>query len=480
MATKFQDIVRAIKEGDGIFLLRRGKKSFGYGLLFEVSPYMYADTSVENGFYSIIERLPEDSILQVFMWADDDIEDMLSLIKKGEGLPGRLFEERYEYYVKSAKEGGFYGIHPIRDFKLYIAFYIPIDISKSAEEIIEEAESLKNSIIQTFEAMKMAHRVMAFEDYSELLDKILLGRRVGSGATDVSGLVARNFEAVEEKSVVRIKGGREFSVLSPFFLPNRFHITMMSRLLGAENIEEVTKNLTKPFFISAILRKKPINEVKGLATKGYLIERQASGFAGNIAPILKEASRDFAILRDRRNKGEKVVDFWLFAGAHPSEIEKMGSLFTNIAQVEGFGVSSFKVFIEEQPGPVLEDFFYSLPFMFPWEEPSALDKLPSFFTMRTMKEKYTAWNRHFHLLGRDAVKFMPLMGDLKGNFAKEGDYPPALCFISPKGQVMYVDIFNSGAGYNFLIVASTGSGKSVLGNEIINGYRQGYRHRRLL
>ena len=62
------------------------------------------------------------------------------------------------------------------------------------------------------------------------------------------------------------------------------------------------------------------------------------------------------------------------------------------------------------------------------------------------------------------------MGDMKGIFAKRGDYPPAICLISPKGQVMYIDIFNSAAGYNFIVVASTGSGKSVLANEIINAY----------
>ena len=456
MATKFVELERAITEEDGIFLLRYGKKKFGCGLLFEVSPYMQADTRVENGFYTIIERLPEDAVMQVFLWADDAISDILALIKKGRGLPGRLFEERYEFYKEASQQGGFWGIHPIRDFKLYIAFYLPIKgfEDKKAEEILEEINKIKEEVTQTFDALKMAYRVLSYEDYSVLLDKVFFGKVHGQGASNIDGLIPKNFEIKEEKDRIKVKDGREFSILTPYFLPNRYHIAMMARLLGADRIEEVTSNLKRAFFISVAVRKKTQWETKLLLNKGWLVQQQARGFAGKIATHLKDASRDFEMLRDRYNKGEKVVDLWLFAGAHPSEIRILESLFSNVAQNMGEGVSSFKVFIEDQPGPVLEDFIYSLPFMFPWGE----------------KDIYKAWNRHFHLPGRDAVKFLPVMGDLKGNFAKEGDYPPALTLVSPKGQVMFVDIFNSASGYNFLIVASTGSGKSVLANEIINAY----------
>ncbi len=455
MATKFVELVRAITEEGGIFLLRYGKNKFGCGFLFEVSPYMQADTRVENGFYAIIEKLPEHAVMQVFLWADDDISRILGLVRKGSGLPGRLFEERYRFYEKASKEGGFWGIHPIRDFKLYIAFYIPVKNfeDRKLEDVLGEIEKIKDNVTQTFDALKMSYRIMHYEDYSMLLDKILFGK-ASQGATSIDGLVPRNLEIKEEKDRVKIKDGREFSVLTPYFLPNRYHIAMMARLLGADKIEEITSNLKRSFFISVAVRKKTKWEIKTLLTKGQLVQQQAKGFAGKIATHLKDASKDFEILKDRHNKGEKVVDLWLFAGAHPTEIHILESLFSNMAQGMGEGISSFKVFIEDQPGPVIEDFIYSLPFIFPWGE----------------KEIYGAWNRHFHLPGRDAVKFLPVMGDLKGNFAKEGDYPPALTLVSPKGQVMFVDIFNSASGYNFLIVASTGSGKSVLANEMINAY----------
>ncbi len=451
MATRFVELVRALTEEDGMFLLRYKRDRVGLGFAFETSPYMYADSRVENGFYKIIEKLPEDAVMQAFLWADDDIDRLLELIRKGSGLAGRLFEERYEYYKKAAREGGFYGLHPIRDFRLFLAFYIPID--KASEDAIERVVSIKEEITQTLDSLKMQRKDMTYKDFSVLLDKVLFGKS-NQGVNSIEELVPKTFEVKEEGKRIKIKNGREYSIISPYFLPNRFHIAMMARLLGADKLEEVTSNLRRAFWISVTIRKKPIGEVKRLNAKGFVIERQAMGFGAKIAPHLKDAAKDFQILRERRNKGEKVVDLWLFAGAHPSEVNKLEELFTNVASEESFGISSFKVFIEEPPGPVLEDFIYSLPFCFPWGE----------------KTIYTAWNRHFHLLGKDAVKFLPVMGDLKGNFAKEGDFPPALTFVSPKGQVMFVDIFNSAAGYNFITVASTGSGKSVLANDIINAY----------
>jgi len=456
MATKFSQIVRAITEEDGIFLLRYGKKDFGLGFAFEASPYVFANKSVETGFYQIIAgELPEEGLMQVILYADDDIEKELSLIRKGQGLLGTLFEERYRYYKKAAKEEGFFGLQPVRDFRLFLFFYLPVKhLGSTAQEALEKAKEIKGHIEQTLDSLKMGRKTLSYRDFSKLLDKLLFGEVKGDGATDITGLVPRNLEITEEERTVEVKNGRKWSVISPYFLPSPFHIALMAKLLGSDKIEDATKNLRKPFFITVTVRRKPLKEVKKLLAKGYLINLQASGIGGKVMPLLKEAAVDFEILRERLNKGEKVVDFWLFGFAHPKEIKKLETLFNTVAEEEHlFGASSFKTFIEEVPGPVLEDFLYSLPFCFPFGEKFVWN-----------------WNRHFHLLGKDAVKFLPVMGDLKGNFAKEGDYPPALCFVSPKGQVMYVDLFNSAAGYNFIVVASTGSGKSFLANEIINAY----------
>jgi conjugal transfer ATP-binding protein TraC len=454
MATKFSQIVRAITEEDGIFLLRFGKKDFGLGFAFEASPYVFANTAVETGFYQIITgELPDEGIMQVILYADDDIDHELSFIKKGQGLLGTLFEERYRYYRKAARGGGFYNLQPVRNFRLFLFFYLPVKyLGNTAEEALAKAKEIKGHIEQTLDSLKMGRKTLSYRDFSNLLDKLLYGKVKGDGATDITGLVPRNLEIIEKGRTIEIKEGRKWSVLSPYFLPSPFHIALMAKLLGSDRIEDASKNLRKPFFITTTIRKKPLSEVKKLLAKGMLINLQAQGLGGKIMPLLKEAAQDFNILRDRLNRGEKVVDLWMFGFATSEEIKKLETLFNTVAE-DLFGASSFKTFIEEAPGPVLEDFMYSLPFCFPFGEKFIWN-----------------WNRHFHLLGKDAVKFLPVMGDLKGNFAKEGDYPPALCFVSPKGQVMYVDLFNSAAGYNFVIVASTGSGKSFLANETINAY----------
>lgn len=189
MATRFVELVRALTEEDGIFLLRYKKKDAGLGFAFETSPYMYADSRVENGFYKIVEKLPEDALMQVFLWADDDIEDILSMIKKGSGLAGKLFEERYEFYRKAAREGGFWGIHPIRDFRLFLMFYIPLTKNIDIEKVL----GLRDEITQTLDSLKMQHRILSYEDFSILLDKVLYGKTT-QGVNSIEGLVPRNLE----------------------------------------------------------------------------------------------------------------------------------------------------------------------------------------------------------------------------------------------------------------------------------------------
>ena len=351
MATKFSQIVRAITEEDGIFLLRFGKKDFGLGFAFEASPYVFANSAVETGFYQIITgELPDEGLMQVILYADDDIEEELSLIKKGKGLFKTLFDERFNFYKKAAKEGGFFGVQPVRNFRLFLFFYLPVKaLGDSAEEAIERAKEKKQNVEQILDALKMGRRTLSYREFSKLLDKLLFGEVKGDGATDVTGLVPRNLEIVEKGNVVEIKNGRKWSVVSPYFLPSPFHIALMAKLLGADTNEEVSKNLRKPFFISVTVRKKPIKEVKKLLAKGYVINLQASGLGGKIMPLLKEAAVDFEILRERLNKGEKLVDFWIFGFASPEEVKKLETLFSTVSEGELFGASSFRVFIEEQP-----------------------------------------------------------------------------------------------------------------------------------
>src|SRR5699024_10013184 len=72
----------------------------------------------------------------------------------------------------------------------------------------------------------------------------------------------------------------------------------------------------------------------------------------------------------------------------------------------------------------------------------------------------------FHTMAtRHAIALLPLFSDWKGNGR------PMLNFVTRNGQLMNFDLYYEGGGnYNALVCARSGSGKSVLMNEMISSY----------
>ncbi len=96
-----------------------------------------------------------------------------------------------------------------------------------------------------------------------------------------------------------------------------------------------------------------------------------------------------------------------------------------------------------------------------------------------MDEGYSNFQRH-SVYSSDALVFLtPHMSNWKGNTSL-----PIVPLTTRSGQVFFWDLFKTDGGYNFLLSAATGSGKSVLMNYIVNcylnsGIKQGGSLRRL-
>jgi conjugal transfer ATP-binding protein TraC len=78
---------------------------------------------------------------------------------------------------------------------------------------------------------------------------------------------------------------------------------------------------------------------------------------------------------------------------------------------------------------------------------------------------YTNFKRHF-TYSSEALSYMtPHMSSWKGNTSQ-----PVIPLTTRLGQIFYWDLFKTDGGFNFLLSAATGRGKSVLVNYIINCY----------
>jgi conjugal transfer ATP-binding protein TraC len=96
--------------------------------------------------------------------------------------------------------------------------------------------------------------------------------------------------------------------------------------------------------------------------------------------------------------------------------------------------------------------------------PGLLGSLPMGYTT-TMHQFYQRTGRVTRKITDNCVNLSPMIGEWKGTRR------PVLQLIGRRGQLMGLDLFDNKQGnYNFAIAASSGSGKSVLANELAISY----------
>ena len=97
--------------------------------------------------------------------------------------------------------------------------------------------------------------------------------------------------------------------------------------------------------------------------------------------------------------------------------------------------------------------------------PGILTSLPMGFTP-AMHKFYKRTGILHRKITMNAVNMAPLLGEWKGT------QTPILQLVGRRGQLMSICLFdNKGGNFNFAITAASGSGKSVLANELAVGYR---------
>jgi conjugal transfer ATP-binding protein TraC len=452
---------------DGLYLLDDG--SFGFGFDCQPIPSAGSETARLLEDLYTIPQLPPDTFINVFLYASPRIGPLVKEWVRGKKDP--LFEqlawERAKYYAQGAKEALFPDIgYTVRDFRLLITFRIPGPPKRTwktllnttmarqtayrAEEVLRIKEACKGglSIAGLFPQELRADVFISFMQSvlnpSHALDDI---------PRYDPAIPVRDQMVFADTAIQRLPGSalrldqKILKILTIKQYPTSMHLSSMNDLVG--DLMQRTKQLSVPFAYSFTIRTLDQETARNdLRRKSALATYQSMGPLANFLPSLsiKKQYLDLAVHGvERDGKHLMNISFALFIMA-PSvdEAEKATRMANGLLKLKGFT-------------PQEEDQVIF---------PVLISMLP--MGMTVVREDFL--HRAKTVLSHNAAHLSPVQGDWKGTGPDRPENPSPMILLSRRGQVMLIDFYASPTNYNATILATSGSGKSVLANELCVNY----------
>lgn len=267
------------------------------------------------------------------------------------------------------------------------------------------------------------HPITDYDEYKELNEQIFSYEDEIKVERD---LVVVNDNYVKSLSVQRY--------------PKQTALPIMGLLLGDPKGSQ--NQIACPYLITTTLFFPNVH------SKRQSIEKQAKsmkfqnmGGVSKYQPMIGIKDENYSMLTESIQKGEKPVMSWtnlLVFGKTRDESVRMASKAKNYYEVQGFKLGEDRYF----HGPAFQQ---QLPFC--------------------MSKEAVNFSKRFNTMTvKHAVHVLPIAGDWKGNGIGANNI-----FYSRRGQVILYDPFDSETNMNGCIFGESGSGKSVLAQDICLG-----------
>jgi conjugal transfer ATP-binding protein TraC len=400
---------------------------------------------------------PPDTIMQFCLIASDNLRSELAeMLHLREGLKdpflAELIHRRAAFLEKGARRPVVErtGLR-VRNFQLVATVKIPIGEPMPALADFELARSVRIRTKAALQLLGFHPITMTAQRWLEVMGPLLNRSHLASwrrdGGADYdpeSTLAAQVWDydscvTPDEKGLrLGVKGNEDYvRTFSIKRMPARLPFGAASNLIG--DLWEGTRGIRTPFVLTANLFFPDAHNTKeGINTSSQWVDHQAFGQMMKWIPRLGERKRDFDILKNSLNEGDRPLKIYLGL-----------SLYTDSADEIEAVSASVQAYWSEIGFSLLPDHFISLP---AW-----LTMLP----LGGEKEAVRDLMRHKTMTSRQAVALLPIFGDWRGTGT------PMFNLVSRNGQLMSVSPYDSGTNFNLCIAAASGSGKSFLTNELI-------------
>ncbi len=438
-------------EDVGIFVMKNGY----IGVIYECFQHTNPSGDMHSQLTSFFGvNYPLGSEINFFIWASDFLEPFSdALIRLRE--KGNFWAEFSANFILSNRKKGPNSAAkvPIRDFKFFISFRIPVPMNVDIEDdsqliaFYRDNENHFEDFYSRIEAVKFFPRKMNDQDllalYYMLLNPNHNKRLVPkySPTRKFSKQIMMSDSSLEVQNDLVYLDRHYCSAYTIKEFPEDFTFEDTFDFIGS--VLKPLDQIECPFFLSFSVRFDGHHNIyEDLSKKHEKILKQK--FGTSAFPKLKKRQEEAAFINDMMVRQKLVrasLVWWLYT-------KDRKNLKVQERKLEAIGSSANNFELQRETGQGnLVQFLQALPL----NSEKDID-LKIFKRYRTMFDY-------------NAAHLTPYSSDWKGTGTA------VLYFISRRGQIMSYNLFDTPAdGYNFVIVARTGAGKSFLANHIISGY----------
>lgn len=447
------------------------------GFMFEIMPQSGADQRMVDVLVSLYPNCPVGTGIQLNLFASPHIKDRLieyAELRKEDadqyersaahGRPTRnsnlyrkLARQRVGHLMAATHKSIIDGYHfTVKDFRLVLS----VTVAGNADSAARHAEltSLRDSMAATLNAASLPNRVCnaadlinwcsmfvnpgpiwqsdrparTYDDGKEVRDQIVDFDTIQDSFPD--HLLAHKPNGPEQLE------SRFFSIRS---YPERFALWQMAGLIG--DLMQPALQYRSPFMLT--MGVKILDHVKSkttVATNNFRATQNAESKMAKIMPDVDKKRKDWQAAADTADSGGTLVEMYhqLAIFTKPENATECVESALSLWRSRNFELNA-DVYMNRQA------LLASLPMTLSPKLHGDLKKV------KRLTRKFEA----------NAVHLAPLLAEWRGTRT------PTIILVGRRGQLMTLDLYDNDLGnQNFAVIGTTGSGKSVMLNEVAWSY----------
>lgn len=477
--------VLAYDDANRVFVMNRGGETApaSLGRVWELTPLLFADEGASQALLRLLRtELPAESTISVSLYAeplcDKATADFVSARSEARRLDSdaadvlsAMAEERRRLFETAAKTGRL-GRHafPVRRFRVWCTVTSPADLMTTADAAQAAAKTFAERLAPVEAALRragLAGYVWGAADYTVTMRRLVNPQALTAGTlqypecpaaqalrnrtTALSTLIDVTRDTIRFHDALT---QTEAVALGVAGYPAALDVNDMGALLGAS--ARAATVLTTPYLVTVVVEPTDTAADRAsTAVKAARIRQMAGSEIGPFLPDLTERARDMDLAHAACEAGpglaktavEMVVYGEKGKGAAAAEAAK--ALFSDAG------------FVAETDAGV--------------QMMGLLTALPLEAAGGLMKDLQAA-GRLSTKTKAAAAAMLPVFGEWAGTGCRQSRPKPTplVLLASRAGTLFGVDFFaNRSGNYNAVVAGTSGSGKSVLAQEIVMGVLAG-------
>jgi conjugal transfer ATP-binding protein TraC len=417
------------------------------GFIFECSPLAFAGEKTAETLEGLLRlNVPDGSVLQFILIADDHVNhyiDAYRSLKTRDNELVRKSVDRFGSFLLSGTEGlPKLNNMPVRDFRLVVAFKLPIQQWDRDSAAVAE---LRSAILEILGGARLFPSSLEAEDLASWMRRFFNGDEDYSGRYNDDIPINRQVIFAQtpiEKTMKYMRiGDRYFRCTTPRTVPKEVDIMQANLIFGGIwGIHQDMNQYRTPFIYTLSILFTNLRTRLHAKCNAILQQKAVGSFA--LQHHARQEEHEWAV--GELEKGRKFLRviplLWVYGKDEKAVSESL--------------VRAKRLW--EDCGYVMQEDRGILPILF-------VSALP--LGLYTTGNNVENLDRDFIAPSDTVASLLPTQGD----FAGGGN--PELLLVGRKGQICGIDIFDRNANNNNIFVsAQSGAGKSFFINYLVYNY----------